>query len=282
MRKGLWKPILVACILVAEVAVLGWVVWSAQSQPMSGVMVRSAEAGITLSDQHGVIHSIKVDSVTSPVRGWLIVQAEWNQGFRNMVLGSAAVPAGTSRNVVIDLDPTVALPGRILVSLLADKGTVGKLEYTGEMSGSARDNADVPVIAGGRPVDAEAELSPMTFTVPAGAAAIGDATRTVDATSVVVSAVTAPAQSWVSISLETTSGLIGGILGEKLVPSGTTTGVVVPLRVSPGAQNLVAALHADLGTIGQFEYSPLDVGTSKDQPYIAGGKTVSVPVRVVR
>jgi hypothetical protein len=282
MRSAIWKRILVAVVLVAEVGLLGWVAWSSESGPMIGVMVKPGAASLTLSDQHGVIHSIRIDRVLSPGPGWLIVQPEWNTGFRDTILGSSPVPAGESQNIVINLDPNVPLPGRIRVSLLADRGTLGKLEFSPGMAASSRENADVPVIAGDRPVDAEAELSPMTFTVPAGEAALGEATRTIDATSVVVSTVVAPAQSWVSISLETTSGLIGGVLGEKLVPSGTTTGVVVPLRVSPGKQNVVAALHIDLGTVGEFEYSPLDVGNSKDQPYIAGGKTVSVPVTVVR
>jgi hypothetical protein len=34
--------------------------------------------------------------------------------------------------------------------------------------------------------------------------------------------------------------------------------------------------------LGVFEYMPLEPDNSPDQPYVAGGQSVSVPVRVIK
>jgi hypothetical protein len=191
------------------------------------------------------------------------------------------------------------LTDRIFVTLLADKGQPHVLEYAaasssggaasgmgsapstgGAMGGAA--SADVPIIADGRVVRVHVSVSPLTFAVGPGQASLSEATRTADATSVAIPRVVAPAQSWVSVSVETTNGLIGRVLGETLVRSGEQTGVVVAIGTPVGVTPLVATLHVDLGTLGRFEFSPSDVASSPDQPYVAGGQTVSVPIHLAK
>jgi len=280
------------------VLVLSLVAWSASSGPMFGVAVPKSAASISMTDQRNVVHSVRVDRVVSPVGGWLIVQADWNDAVPDAILGSAWVPAGESRGVTIDLDPATPLPQRIYVTLLADQGEPHKLEYyvamrpgmermrgMGSTVGTgtpASSTLDKPIIAGGQVVSVHVAVSAMSFTVGGNQAFLAEATRTVDATSVVIPRVVAPSQSWVSVSLETTSGTMGDVIGSKLVPSGESTGVVVPLTSAPGAQPLISTLHVDLGTVGQFDFSTTDAGNSPDQPYVAGGHTVSALVRTVR
>ena len=295
-----WKRIAVATLLLAEVAVLGVVAWSARGGPMVGVAVRSSDAAIVVSDQRNVVHEVSVDRVVAPADGWLIVQADWGNGVPDAILGSAWVPMGESKNVKIKLDPLSPVPGRIFVTLLADMGTPHVLEYfvsptpsmktkggmgstpgTGGPTGEAA-MKDVPIVANGSVVTAHVSLSALTFAVGPEEALLADTTRTVDATTVIIPRVVAPAQSWVSVSLEATGGKIGQPIGETLVRSGEQTGVTVPLRVRPARSPLLATLHVDLGILGQFEFSPLDLGNSPDQPYVAGGQTVSVPVHLAK
>jgi hypothetical protein len=295
-----WKAIAVGALLVAEVAVLSLIAWSASSGPMFGLAVRGNAASIEMPDQRNVVHTINVDRVVSPVDGWLIVQADWDDGVPDAILGSVFVPAGEHRNITIDLDPLSPLPHSIYVTLLADMGTPRLLEYSVAMKpgmekmrgmgstlgtgtvGAAAATLDKPVIAGGNVVSAHVNLSAMSFAVGSGAASLSEATRTVEATSVVIPHVVAPAQSWLSVSAETSSGQLGDLLGATLVPSGEQTGVVVVLSAPAGRRPIVATLHVDLGTVGQFDYSPLDLGNSIDQPYVAGGRMVSVPIRIKR
>lgn len=275
------------------------IAWTARSGPMVGVAVPSGHAAIVMSDQRNVIHDVTVDSVVAPADGWLVVQADTGSGVPGAVLGSAWVPKGTSTGVRIELDPKAMLTDHIFVTLLADKGRPHVLEYTGasgsagasrgmgsaQSTGSAMGgaaSADVPVIADGRVVMAHVALSRLTFAVGPGQASLSEVTRTADATSVVIPRVVAPAQSWVSVSVETTNGLIGRAIGETLVRSGEQTGVVVVLAKPAGVTPLVATLHVDLGTLGQFEFSPPDVASSPDQPYVAGGQTVSVPIHLAK
>jgi hypothetical protein len=288
----------VAAILVAEVAVLAIVAWTARSGPMAGVVVRSGDASIVMSDQRNVIHDVLVSSVLAPTDGWLVVQADPGNRVPGAILGSMWVPKGRSNGVRIELDSKTTLTDRIFVTLLADKGRPQVLEYAAA-SGSAAasgmgsvpstggnmgtgSSADVPVIAGGRLVVAHVALSRLTFAVGPGQAVLTEATRTVDATSVVIPRVVAPAQSWVSVSIETTNGQVGRALGETLVRSGEQTGVVVAIGTPQRSAPLVATLHVDLGTLGQFEYSPPDVANSPDQPYVAGEQTVSVPIHLAK
>lgn len=298
LKRLPWKAIAVAALLVAEVGVLSLVAWSASSGPMFGVVVARNAASITMNDQTNVVHTVTVERVVSPTNGWVIVQADWNNGVPDAILGSRWIPAGESRDVTIGIDPLSPVPMRIYVTLLADMGRPHTLEYyvamrpgMASMRGMGSTFAtgtggavtlDKPLIADGMVVTAHVNVTATSFAVGANQASLSDATRTVDATTVVIPRVVAPAQSWVSASLETTSGQIGEILGSQLVPSGESIHVAIPLSITPGNRPVIATLHVDLGTVGQFDFSPQDIGNSPDQPYVAGGQTVSVPVRIVR
>ena len=290
-RKKLpWKPVVLALLLVAEIAALSLIAWSAKSGPMSGIAVRQDAASITVSDQINVVYLLRVDHVLAPTDGWLVVQADSADGVSGAVLGSLWVPRGESRNVTIGLDPISRPPARLWVTLVADMGTTHVLEYPADMqaesaprtTGSGPATAlDKPVIAGGRPVSARVSVAAMSFAVGANQASISDTTRTAEATTVVVPKVVTPAPSWLSVSAQSTAGVLGEVLGEKLLPAGESTRVVVALGAPQGPRQLVATLHVDLGTVGRFDFSPLDLSNSYDLPYVAGGQIVSMPIRLV-
>ena len=128
--QWLSKRVAVAALLVAEVAVLAFVAWSARTQPTFGVFVRENAASITMADQHNVVHAVTVDRVVSPSAAWLLVQADRNQGTPDGIIGSRWIPAGESEKVTIAVGPR-PLPKRIYVTLLADLGKPHALEYGG-------------------------------------------------------------------------------------------------------------------------------------------------------
>jgi hypothetical protein len=253
-----------------------------------------------MSDQKDVSHELVVDHVLTPVPAWVIVQADWDDSVPDAILGSAWVPKGDSSNVVIKLDPKLPVPRRVYVTLLADLGMPKVLEYfvpfrpgmekmsgmgstlgTGGPSGAAA-TKDKPIIAGGQVVTVHPSVSPISFQVGAGQAALGEASATIGSTSVAVSGIVAPATSWVAISTEPTAGGPGAVLGAIQVPQGVTPNIVVPLnsKLAPGP--IVAALHIDAGMANNFEYTPTDLGNSPDQEYQAAGTKVRIPVRVTR
>lgn len=279
-------------MLVAEVALLSAVAFLATSRPSDGLVVPAGSASITMADQRNVVGAVTVERVVTPVEGWVVVQADWNEGVPDALLGSSRIPAGESRNVTIGLDPRQPTPRRIFVTLLGDRGQPDVLEFVAEnrsgvvnMLGLGTAGAvtrDKPIIAGGMLVSTHVDVVPLSFAVGPGQAFVAESTRTAEADVVVIPRVVAPAQSWVAISLEATSGQSGGVLGTKLVSAGDHRDVSVPLNVRLGPSPVIATLHVDLGRQGRFDFSPTDLGNSIDQPYVAGGRTVSAPVRFAR
>jgi hypothetical protein len=274
--------------------VLAVVALSAKPGPGYGVVVPAGSASITIADQRNVVSAVRAERVVTPIAGWVVVQADWNEGVPDALLGSRWIPAGESRNVTIGLDPRQPTPRRIFVTLLADRGRPDVLDFAGEErlgvvdifgmgSGlSSAEAKDKPIIAGDTAVSAHVDVVPLSFAVGPGQAFIAESTRTADADMVVIPRVVAPAQSWLAISLETTSGQSGGVLGTKLVSAGDHRDVAVPLNVRLGPSPVIATLHVDLGKQGRFDFSPTDLGNSIDQPYVAGGRAVSAPVRFAR
>lgn len=286
----------IAVVLAAEILVLSILAFSASSGPGYGVAVRSGAASISMTDQRNVVGAITVQDVVTPVNGWLVVQADWNRGVPDDLLGKRWIPAGESHDVTIGLDPTLPTPRRVFVTLLVDRGRSDVLEFnipdnsgmagipgldsaigTGGVGGAGA-TKDKPLIAGSALVSAHVDVVPLSFAVGPTQAVISEATRTANADSVVIPRVVAPAQSWIAVSLEVTQGQTGGVLGTKLVPAGEHRDVVVPLSVRLGPSPVVATLHADLGKQGRFDFSPADLASSIDLPYVAGGRTVSAPV----
>jgi hypothetical protein len=300
LSKLPWKWIGLAALLVAEVAVLVAIVISAQGGPANGLAVPANTAAIQVSDQRNVTHQLIIDHVLAPADGWIIVQADWGNGVPDAILGTKWVSMGESTGLRIKLDPQMPVPAHVFVTLLADMGKPDVLEYyvpmqpgmekmrgmgstvgTGGPTGDAA-IIDLPVVAGGKVVMAHPSLQALSFAVGPSQAFIAETTRTAGSTVIVVPRVVAPAQSWVAASLVATSNQPAKLLGAALVQPGSSKDVTVALNASPGAQQVVVTLHVDLGTLGQFDYTPLQPGASLDQPYVAGGKTVSAPVRLVR
>jgi hypothetical protein len=103
-----------------------------------------ATPAITMADQSVVDNTVTADSVLIEEAGWLVIHSEQN-GTYGPVAGYAAVPAGLSRNVVVELDPAL-ITGRLWPMLHADTGAIGTYEF-GSVEG-----ADSPIQVNGEVV----------------------------------------------------------------------------------------------------------------------------------
>lgn len=268
---------------MAEIALLSLVAWSAGSLPVDGIAVNSDQAGLKVSDQVAVTATVTIDWVRAPGPSWVVVRAGSGVGNPGAILGMKHVDAGEFTNVPVSIQAT-AQPHAAVAVLVADLGTPGVLEYGDQMSSGGKGgtaagaSADRPYIADGMVVDYPFTITPLTTNVGSTDATIGPITWNPDGTEIVANYVKVIGQSWLAVSVVTTSGPPGDIVGVTLLPPGLSRAVSVPIQASARHLRLAATLHADLGKPGQFEYSNTGVGISIDQPYVAGGQTAQLPV----
>jgi len=261
---------------------LSLVAWTARSAPADGIAVNADQAGLKVSDQTAVTATVTIDWLKAPGPSWVVVRAASDTAVPGAILGMKHVDAGEFTNVPVTIEATM-LPHAAVAVLVADLGTPGVLEYSGQMSSggmggtATKASADKPYIADGMVVNYPFAITPLTTNVSSTDATIGPLTWDATGSSVVANYVKAIGQSWLAVSVVTTSGPPGDIVGVTLVPRGLSRMLRVPIQATARGRRLVATLHADLGKPGQFEYSPTDAGSS-DQPYVAGGQTVQVPV----
>ena len=273
--------IIVAAILIAEVVVLSIVAFAARGAPADGIVVAANAAIIQATDQKAVTSKITIDRVVAPGPSWVVVQAEMGDGELGGVLGSEHVDAGESTDVAVSLEAT-ALPSAAVATLIADLGVPSMLEYSptassGGMGGTSSAPADDRIyVAGGQVVSARFAIQPLSAKVGAGQAKIGSVERGLGDASIAASGVVAPGPSWLSASIPATGSTPGHVLGVQRVPAGLSPNVEVKFIAPVPNQTIQVMLHADLGTLGTFEYSFADSAHSVDQPYVAGGKVVSV------
>jgi hypothetical protein len=164
-----WARIGVGALLVGEVAVLCLLAFWGTSAASDGLIVRSGAASVVVADQTSPWGTLVVKRVVTPVPSWVVVQALQPYGDPGEVLGFVAVPAGTSTDVSVALDQRNAGVNTVIVSILADRGRPGILDYTassggGSMGGggsqqstvptSPTASADKPLFAAGRRVSA--------------------------------------------------------------------------------------------------------------------------------
>jgi hypothetical protein len=168
-----WKAITIATIIVAEVAVLCLVGLPVKASSVDGLIVRPGSASIEIADQTGPWGVLVVKRVVTPVRSWVVVQARRAKGQPGTVLGYTQVPAGTSTDIAVALDPRQSAANTLVVSVFADRGRAGVFEYVPPASGGgggmgmsakpAQDGAakasptaeaDKPLVANGNPVSA--------------------------------------------------------------------------------------------------------------------------------
>ena len=87
---------------------------------------------------------------------------------------------------------------------------------------------------------------------------------------VTIEKVIAPADSFVAVHL-TDGEMPGKRIGVVAVKAGVSTDVRVPLTTDKLTPELIAAVHVDRGTPGEFEFDMKDPEHSPDRPYFVNG-----------
>ncbi|GAB5494780.1 MAG: hypothetical protein Phog2KO_49950 [Phototrophicaceae bacterium] len=219
---------------------------------------------VAASDQMMGMNAITIDSVTSSVDGFVVVHAGDAESF-GAVLGFAAVPAGTSTDVVVELDGEMS--DVVWPMLHVDTGEAGVYEF-GTVEG-----VDGPVV-----VEGSVATMPI-WTVPHMRVADqivvhGDGMDMMDMTpTVYADSVLSADAGWLVIHADN-DGAPGPVLGQTLLEAGLNTDVAVELEgdVTPV---LWPMLHVDTGEAGVYEFGTVE---GADGPVVINDNVVTYAI----
>ncbi len=220
---------------------------------------------VATEDQMVDMNTITIDSVTLSVDGFVVVHSGDAETF-GPVLGFAPVAAGTSTDVVVELEGDVT--GVVWPMLHVDTGEAGVYEF-GTVEG-----ADGPVV-----IDGSVATMPV-WTVPHmrvadqivlhgdGMDMMMDMAPTVHAHSVL-----SDGPGWLVIHADN-DGAPGPVLGQTLVEDGLNIGVNVELEgdITPV---LWPMLHVDTGEAGVYEFGTVE---GADGPVIINDNVVTFAI----
>jgi hypothetical protein len=122
--------------------------------PPFGVTADEGEAAIVVADQPGAKGSITVSEAVAPTGAWIVVHL-YDNGKPGENVGFRQIAAGTSTNVVVKLDPDVSLTGKLVVTLHADRGVAGTLEFE---TMDKYNSPDQPFVVNGNEVATTAQV----------------------------------------------------------------------------------------------------------------------------
>lgn len=143
------KNLIIAGVVVLAIIAAGAAAWSYSLSrtpaPMTGIVTTAAESGFEVVDQPGAT-SLLVTAVRVPRPSWVVVHL--NEGGKpGPRVGLQHVPAGTSTEVRMPLDPAADYAGGVLVALHADFGTPDVFDF--DMKKFA-ESPDKPYFIGGK------------------------------------------------------------------------------------------------------------------------------------
>jgi len=241
MKLKLFLLVLAALALVA-------VSVSAQDMPSPQVNV---------GDQVVTGGFVTIDSIYSDGPGFVVIHRTSDGAGAGV---SAPLAAGWTNNLRIPIDVSQA-EAQMSAMLHVDDGEVGTYEF-GTVEG-----ADAPVMAGDQIVNTIFNAQVL---------AAGD--QKLDASTVTIDSVTVPVDTWVVMhSTSNESFTFGGVLGQTLVPAGTSTDVQVELS-GDMTSAVWPMLHVDDGEAGVYEFGTVE---GADAPVVINGQVASFPIWTV-
>ena len=93
-----------------------------------GVKAAERDAAIEVGDQSNLTGTIFVDRAVAPTGAWIVVHLD-EGGMPGKRVGLLQIPAGESKAVVVELDPSVKLTDTLFVAVHADRGVPGEFEF---------------------------------------------------------------------------------------------------------------------------------------------------------
>jgi hypothetical protein len=206
---------------------------------------------VEVADQVVLDGMVNIASAYSEGPGFVVIHID-NEGAPGPVIGQRWLNPGINYNIDIAIDAAMATP-TLYAMLHADDNEIGVYEF-GTVEG-----ADAPVAVDGSVI------------TPAFAVDIINAQdQFVSENTVTIASVTAQADGWLVIHSDEDGGP-GPVLGQTLVPAGTSTNVVVEL--SDTTADLWPMLHVDTGEVGTYEFGTVE---GADGPVVVDGTVATV------
>lgn len=201
---------------------------------------------------------VTITSVTVPDTAWLVIHAQ-HEGQVGEVLGETAVPAGTSSDVTVTIDPLQATH-RMVAMLHQDTGESGVFEFPGP---------DAPWLEDGKAVAGEFDVD---IRVARPEINITNQEITEDGL-LQVDSVYAINPGWLLIHNDD-DGAVGDLLGFAAVKTGLNENMTIPLQWRQATPTLHALLYEDRERDNQLDYPEGDL------PVIINGQPVMATFNV--
>lgn len=219
---------------------------------------------LSASDQF-VEDQVVIDSVTMSADGFVVIHADNGEGAPGEVIGVNPVVAGTSTNVIVELDGE--LTDTIFPMLHFDTGVAGEYEF------GTVDGADSPVVIDGAVATTPIWTVPH-MRIPDQAIIVGDG-QEMSENMLHVKSVLSDGPGFVVIHADN-NGQPGEVIGFAGIESGLTTNLMVTIDgdVTPV---VFPMLHVDTGTIGEYEFGTVD---GVDGPVTVNDQVIVFPVDV--
>lgn len=207
--------------------------------------------------------TITAQSVVSDGPGFLVIHLD-NNGAPGPVAGYAAVADGLNTDVVITLDPAVALTPVVWPMLHVDTGTVGTYEF-GTVEG-----ADGPVRVNDAVLTFPINIAPsMTF-----------ADQALDAHDdgmyLHIDSVLIDAHGWLALH-SSSDGAPGPVLTTAPLLHGLNTGIELAVDPAAAGAQVFPMLHYDTCELGVYEFGTVE---GCDGPVVVDGNVVVAPLAI--
>ncbi len=191
-------------------------------------------------------NQVLISRVVSDGPGFIVIHEQTMTGMIGGVIGNVSIENGTTSSVTVTLSRAAGQGERLFAMLHTDNGAIGTYEFDGMngLDGPVRDaNGDVitPDFNVSFPdVQVQNQL-------------VGPTTQ------VVIDSATSNGPGFVVIHEQTMGGMIGPVIGNAPIGTGTSTAVTVTLsRSVRNGETLYAMLHADTGMIGTYEFDGMN------------------------
>jgi hypothetical protein len=212
-----------------------------------------------------VTNQVTVASVTVSSPSWVVIHAGDSQQIGNPI-GQALVPAGTSTNVTVEVDPASVTP-ILWPTLHEDTGTQGQFDF------GTVPNADMPLVIGDKAAVLPISTAPI-IRVAADELVLGNGVISGGTASVVVGSVLSNGPGFLAVHADD-NGSPGPVIGFTAVRSGLSTSVKVNIDSTKVTPNVWVMLHKDDHQIGKFEFGTV---ADADMPVTVNGQMVSTSV----
>jgi hypothetical protein len=221
-------------------------------------VLAQAVPSVSVSNQLVLGHGVRINSVYSEGPGFVVIHQDGG-GSPGPVAGQAAVSAGWTYNLEVEIDPTLATP-TMFAMLHVDDGTVGVYEFDGA---SGLDN----------PVSVNGQVVTPSFTVEL----IDAHDQFLAGDTVTVATVVTQQAGWLVIHAGD-AGTFGPVLGQAPLQAGTNNNVVVTLQQDGRTPVLWPMTHVDTGAVGQYEFGVVE---GADAPVVILGDIATLPIWTV-